>query len=124
MKSFFVLMSLSIFFISCGGEIKNVSYKNDIKPIINEACLDCHNNDQQQGGLNFSSYDDLINARYLNRPQPVVIKGDASQSRFYIAVHSTKPAIRMPPVNFGYDRLSDREIEKIRVWINEGAKNN
>jgi hypothetical protein len=31
------------------------------------------------------------------------------------------PSIRMP---HGGDKLNDREIEILRVWVQEGAKNN
>ena len=124
MKSLIILAAISIILVSCGGEIKNVSYSEDIQPIINENCLDCHNDQKQLGGLNFESYKKLMSSRYLNRSQPLVIKGDASQSRLYLVVHSNNDLIRMPPKNFGYDRLSESEIKAIKVWINEGAKNN
>ncbi len=124
MKKIIILITVTFLLISCSGEIKDVSYKEDVEPIINEYCLDCHNSDQNLGGLNFESYTKLMESRYLNRAQSLVIPGDASQSRLYLVVHSTDKLIRMPPENFGYDRLSDSEIEIIKVWIDEGAKDN
>ncbi len=121
-----IILSIAVIFIavSCGGEIKNVSFSEDVKPIIDENCLPCHNGDESQGKLNFSTYNELMSSRYLNRSEPLAIEGDAAQSRLYLVVHSSNPAIRMPPENKGYDRLNEREIKTIKVWINEGIKNN
>ncbi len=124
MKKYFSIVFVVVFISSCGGEIKNVSFKNDVVPIIDNSCIDCHNSDQNMGGLNFETYNSLMESRYLNRSQPLVIKGDASQSRLYLVTHANDPLIRMPPKNYGYDHLDDDEIETIKVWINEGAKNN
>lgn len=122
-KPLFILLSVYLF-IGCSGEIKDVSFAEDIQPILKENCLDCHNSQAKQGNLNFETYEALMNSRYLNRSQPLVIKGSAEESRLYLVTHSDNLMIRMPPDNFGYDKLSQSEIETIKVWIDEGAKNN
>ncbi len=124
MKLIFISIFALYFFAGCGGEIKEVSFANDVKPIIDENCLECHNSEAKMGNLNFEDYEALMNSRYLNRTQPLVISGDPMQSRLYLVTHSENPMIRMPPENFGYDKLSDDEIKTIKVWISEGAKNN
>jgi len=109
---------------ACNSRIENVSYKNDIQPILNDYCVDCHNSDVKRGNLNFENYDSMMASRYLKRNYPVVITKDPSMSRLYLVVRSNKSSIRMPPEFLGYDRLSDSDIETIRVWIAHGAKNN
>lgn len=122
-KKFFTIAFL-ILVTACGGEIKNVSFAEDVNPIIVENCLICHNGEKEKGTLNFESYEKLISSRYLNRSESLVIEGDAAQSRLYLVVNSNNPAIRMPPKIDGYNKLSGAEIKTIKVWINEGAQNN
>jgi hypothetical protein len=114
---------LLVLFICC-GDIKDVSYSKDVQPILNEYCLDCHNSEAKLGNLNFENYEALMSSRYLNRTQPLVIAGEPMQSRLYLVTHSSNPAIRMPPENQGYGKLSESEITTIKVWIAEGGKNN
>lgn len=124
MKKLFFSIILFFLITSCGGEIRDVSFSKDIVPIIKDNCLPCHGDKQQRGNLNFETYEKLMSSRYLNRSEPLVIKNEASQSRFYLVVHSQNSAIRMPPANLGYDRLDENEVKTIKIWINEGAKNN
>ncbi len=124
MRKYFALLSIVLIIAGCGGEIKDVSFAEDVQPIINESCLDCHNGETKIGNLNFENYNALMESRYLNRSVPLVIKGEPMQSRLYLVTHSDNPAIRMPPENQGYGKLSESEITTIKIWISEGAKNN
>lgn len=122
------LLLISALLICAGCEnlydIKNVSYKDDIQPILNDNCVICHSSELESGNINFETYADLMNSRYFNRNTPVAIAGSAEESRLYLVVHSNKKSIVMPPPNSGISKLSDFEITKIKVWINEGANNN
>ncbi|MCF8261132.1 MAG: hypothetical protein K9J12_10185 [Melioribacteraceae bacterium] len=120
----FIFIMFLLFVVSCGGKTENVSFSNDIKPILDENCTICHNSEDDQKNLNFESYESLMNSRYLNRNQALIIPGDSEVSRIYLVTHSNKSAIRMPPESFGFDKLSESQIQKIKVWIDEGAKNN
>lgn len=110
---------------ACGHrEMKNISFENDIQPILKDNCLHCHNASAKKGSLNFESFDSLMASRYFNSKTPVVIPTKPEESRLYLSVHSNNIAIRMPPANFGYVRLDDDEIMLIKTWISEGGKNN
>lgn len=124
MNKLICIIFIAMAAVGCGGEIKNVSFSEDVMPIIQEECLDCHNSENARGKLNFETYEKLFSSRYFNRSQSLIIAGDAAQSRLYLVVNSNKPAIRMPPEYNGYDKLAEDEIEIIKVWINEGAKKN
>jgi hypothetical protein len=122
-----ILLLAVICFISTGcerGKPENVSFENDIKPILRRSCIPCHNPAISQGNINLSSYDSLMESRYFTRPAPIAIAGNPSESRLYIVVTTGRDAIRMPPDDSNLRRLPSREAEKIRVWIDEGAKNN
>lgn len=116
-----------IFVITTGcerGEPENVSFENDIKPILRRSCIPCHNPAISQGNIDLFSYDAVMESRYFTRPTPIAIAGDPSQSRLYIVVTTGRDGIRMPPDDSNMRRVSSREAEKIRVWIKEGAKDN
>ena len=50
-----------------------------------------------------------------------VVRGDPSDSALLERVASHDPAHRMPPSYMGHDRLSDREVDLLRRWIEQGA---
>ena len=113
----------------CGqGE---VSFADDINPIIEKSCISCHSGTGE--GANASKY---LMADYAGVIQgtkygPVVVPGSRMSSSLYLVVAGkTAPEIRMPPHNdesFAQGRgvmLSAGEIEKIGLWIDQGAKNN
>lgn len=106
------------------GEPENVSFVNDIKPILNRSCTHCHNRARPQGNIDLTSYDALMESRYYTRREPIVFPGDPRDSRLYIVVTTRREGIRMPPEDSGFRRVSNRNAERIRVWIEEGAENN
>ncbi len=50
-----------------------------------------------------------------------VVPGDTEKSEIVRRVATTSKALRMPPVYAGRD-LTEREIELIRRWVEQGAK--
>ena len=119
------IFTVFILFSACQKkEIKNVSFSADIQPILDEYCIRCHNSESNMGKLNFENYDKLMASRYFNRKEPVAIGGDVESSRLYWVVKTNNPAVKMPPGYSGLGSLSGTEKELIKVWINEGAKNN
>src|SRR5210317_890482 len=113
----------------CGqGE---VSFADDINPIIEKSCISCHSGTGE--GANASKY---LMADYAGVIQgtkygPVVVPGSRMSSSLYLVVAGkTAPEIRMPPHNdesFAQGRgfmLSAETIEMVGLWIDQGAKNN
>jgi len=99
-------MFLSIFITT----IFAVDYTEEIQPIFDNNCGNCHL-DNSSGGLNLSSYDDLM----LN---DVIIPGNHASSELYDRI--TRPEGvpgNMPPQG----SLSQEEIDLIALWIDEGA---
>ena len=105
----------------CGSEQK-VSYKSDIKPILDKHCAECHVAGQQgteASGLLIDSYESVMKGSRLG---PVIKPGSAMTSSLYIMISGkTNLTITMP---HGKDPLSAEEIETIRVWIDNGAVEN
>lgn len=124
------LLLMPLFLISgCGqGE---VSYADDIEPIIAESCLGCHSGAGEGAEASdylMVDYDSVMKGTGFG---PVVVAGSRMSSSLYLVVAGkTAPEIRMPPHNdesFAAGRgvmLSANAIETIGLWIDQGAKNN
>ena len=85
----------------------NMSYQNDIKPIIDIYCKGCHNSSNQQGGVDISTWSSL---------QPYITSGT-----FITSIEQNGSISPMPK---GGAKLSQCKIDKINAWIIEGALNN
>ena len=113
------------------GCSKEVSYKKDIKPIIEASCIECHDGKgegSEESGLILVTYDDLMQGTKFGQ---VVVPGDSESSTFFRLVgHKADPKIQMPPhhsdtvASKQMKPLPDKQIELIKTWIDQGAKNN
>lgn len=103
------------------GKPKNeVSFKNDVVPIIQIRCLECHNpggEGTQVSGLDMSTYEGLMKGTKFG---PIVTPGSAMTSNLNVLVEG-RAEIRMP-----HNRrpLSECEVKLFRDWVNQGARNN
>ncbi|MCU7917292.1 MAG: hypothetical protein KZQ88_07660 [Candidatus Thiodiazotropha sp. (ex Dulcina madagascariensis)] len=118
-----LLATLSaILLAGCSAGPAPVSFKSDIKPLIDKYCTECHlqgGAGTEASGFLTDSYDNLMKGTQFG---PVVVAGDPLSSSFYrLVAGKVDPSIRMP---HGKEALSDVEIAKIEHWITQGAKNN
>jgi len=113
------------------GCSKEVSYKQDVKPVIETSCLECHDGKgegSEESGLILMTYDDLMQGTKFGQ---VVVPGDSESSTFYrLIAHKADPKIQMPPhhkdtlASRQLMPLKDDQIEMIKNWIDQGARNN
>ncbi len=110
----------------CDGGKKaeqKVSYSQDIIPILQRHCLECHANNgsgQQASGLEMSTHQALMKGTKFG---PVVKAGDSLSSTLVILVEGkADPSINMP--HGDREALSAAEIKTLRQWIDQGAANN
>ena len=113
------------------GCTKEISYSKDIKPIINDRCLECHDGKgegSEESGLILINYDDLMRGTKFGQ---VVVPGDSESSTLYrLVAHKADPKIHMPPhhkdslATKHMDPLTEKQVEMIQMWIDQGAKNN
>lgn len=73
-----------------------VTYKNDIRPIFQQACIHCHGEERHKGGLRLDS---LQGALKGGQDGKVVIPGESSKSLLVFAVARVKNDIAMPPIH-------------------------
>jgi len=101
----------------------DVSYKNDIRPIIDDYCLNCHKpggKGYKKSGLDMRTYKSLMKGTKFGT---VVKPGDSYTSILVQVVEGrVHPSIKMP---YGMNgSLAKDKIELLRKWVQQGAKNN
>src|SRR5260221_1049487 len=100
---------------------QSVSFNRDIRPILSDKCFTCHGPDaaNRKSKLRFDHEEgariDLGKGRYA------MVPGDPAKSELYLRISSENPALRMPPTYAGHEKLTGREIDLIRRWIEQGA---
>jgi hypothetical protein len=99
-----------------------VSFREDIRPILTSHCVECHSQDGigfQKSGFRVDSYKDVMQGTKYG---PVIEPGSSASSSLYrLIAGKTDPSIRMP-----YHRapLPEDKVQLIANWIDQGAKNN
>jgi len=91
-----------------------VSFSEDIFPIVQNRCLNCHGGDRIEEGLDMTSYAGIM-AGSVNGA--IVNAGDAENSLFVELVASQK----MPKRGA---KLTPSQVQLFRDWVNQGALDN
>jgi len=125
MKALSVAMALAVVVLgACGHKEKvpPVSFATQVKPVLDQNCVECHRAAGQgygKSGLRLDSYESLMAGTKFG---PVIKPGSAISSSLYLLVAGkADPSIRMP-----HNRapLPSENVEIIKNWIDQGAKNN
>lgn len=98
---------------------QNVSYSQHIQPVLTAKCAvsGCHDDQTRAGSLSLTSYSNTT-SDYL-----VVAPGLPQNSKLVWSVEGTGGKI-MPPLGSNVRPLTKNQIDGIKTWIKEGAKNN
>jgi hypothetical protein len=92
-----------------------VNFLKEIHPVLNEKCAPCHAGDNAQAGLKTHTRDELLKG---GANGPAIVPGKGSESLLVQKIEGRK-GMRMPPSG---PPLTAQTIERIRLWIDEGAK--
>jgi len=103
---------------------RRVSFVRDVYPILEENCVHCHTPPDGEGyqkvGLNMESWETLRQGTVYG---PVIVPGDSRRSIFNMLVEGRAGrSLRMPHKED--QPLPDEEIETLRLWVEQGAKEN
>jgi hypothetical protein len=115
-------VALMMVLAGCAQE-EAVSFSQDVKPIIDQNCIACHKpggDGFEASGFSMVTYEDLMKGTKFG---PMVISGDSAGSNMLVLMEGrADPSISMPHGAMKPVRKSD--IETIRRWVDQGAKNN
>jgi mono/diheme cytochrome c family protein len=94
-----------------------VDFSKEIRPILEKTCVTCHGATRQKGGLRLDSKEAMMKGAKSGK---VVVAGKAAESKLYqVLVLPNDDENRMPAEG---DALPKAQIEKMKAWIDEGAK--
>ncbi len=102
------------------SETGKVDFTRDVRPILSDKCFACHGPDEagRQAGLRL----DTREGAFADRGgRPAIVPGDPASSLLLQRITHKSEALRMPPRSAG-PRLTDKEVDLIRRWIEEGAE--
>lgn len=91
-----------------------VSFANQVRPILQNYCAQCHSADRTDAGLDVLNYVALMAG---GEDGPVVIPGDADASLFVTLVAEQ----RMPKSG---PKLTPDQVQILADWVNQGALDN
>ena len=90
----------------------NMSYANDVWPVISSSCTGCHSGVSPAGGIALENYTDVSGAAAI---QP------GNYGSLYGAISHASGNSPMPKNG---NKLSDCTIAKIKAWIDQGMLEN
>jgi hypothetical protein len=103
---------------------QTISYHQDVYPVLKTNCLACHRPPEGKGylktHLSMESYQSLMKGTYYG---PVIVPGDSRKSILNMLVEGRADAsLRMPHQRD--EPLTAQEIEILRLWVDQGARDN
>jgi uncharacterized membrane protein len=118
-----VLPCAALLLAACQPQATEISYAQDVAPILETHCKACHVPGQAGyvvSGFELQSYDTLMKGTQYG---PVVLPGDPLTSVLVMLIEGrADPSLKMPHGDAA--PLDPDEISTIRQWVEQGAKNN
>ncbi|MCI0662087.1 MAG: DUF1549 domain-containing protein, partial [Acidobacteria bacterium] len=99
------------------SQLKPVVFNREVRPILSDSCFTCHGPDEEQRMANLR----LDTKEGAFARQGVIVPRDSAKSRLINRVTSKNPNLIMPPPDSGH-KLTDKQIELLIRWIDEGAQ--
>ncbi len=93
-----------------------IHFANQVQPIFNQSCVECHGPDKQYSQLRLDSLEQLNKGANGNS---VVVAGDDKASKLYDLISLPFAHDDFMPAQG--DPLTDEETELVRSWIVQGA---
>lgn len=93
-----------------------VDYFEDIRPLLEKRCYDCHQGGKAQGGLRLDNHASALKGG--DSEEPAIVPGRVDESILIERITATDDDVVMPPKG---DPLTDQEIALLKRWINDGA---
>lgn len=95
---------------------KPVSFKKQVRPILQKSCFSCHKKERSEGGV------DLTNNAKIKAWQgdaKLIVPGKPEESLLIWSLEGSNKVTRMP---YGKKPLPEKDQALIALWIKQGAK--
>jgi mono/diheme cytochrome c family protein len=92
-----------------------IDFERDIAPIFDQHCTQCHGPSKQTADLRLDLRSAILKGASSG---PILDIQHTEKSRLIQVITGQDPDYQMPPEG---ERLSEEQIDKIRVWIQQGA---
>jgi hypothetical protein len=98
----------------CTPQAKTLVW-DDVYPIFETNCLDCHGPQKHYAGFRVDHLDDFFKN---DGNSSLVLPGQSSQSPLIAIISGERASMAMAESH----KLSNSEVSRIRIWIDQGAK--
>ncbi len=113
---------------SCSSSADFISFNEEVLPILNRHCVLCHLPGAEQAELSLypDAWSQLVRIPSRQSALSLVEPGSPGKSYLYLKLIGTQETeggtgLQMP---FQQNPLDSAQIEAIRLWIEQGAKQN
>jgi hypothetical protein len=96
---------------------RNVSFSKHIYPLFQVKCFSCHGNGRYEAGLDLTLRSRFVDGR-------IVVPGDTITSILVWRINRPPRAGFSPMPPLYMPQLNNNQIQGVKVWIVEGAKEN
>jgi hypothetical protein len=114
-----ILLAVLLALAACSAKEPELTYKDDIAPIMAQHCVECHsaaNMGAIVSGFDAGSYEKMMNG---TKHGLIINPGSAESSPLYLlASGSAAPVIQMKHRDVS---PGPEQIETIKLWIDQGA---
>lgn len=115
-----IIYLVALFVAPCGvfaEESRQVSYHREIRPLFEANCQGCHQPAKRGGDYLMTSVEGVMQAGESG--EPAIVPGKPEESYLLSQITPVDGTAEMPK---GKPSLSAAEIELVRLWIQQGAK--
>ncbi len=102
--------------VRAAGPAADVSYVQDIRPLLEAHCVKCHSGEDAKNDLRLDTVTGLLKGGESG--DPVFIPKDPVSSQIISRVISSDPHLQMPPKG---ERLPAAAVDLLKRWISTGA---
>jgi len=113
LRTLFCLLPLVALTTVAPADEEKITFQDQIAPIFSSACTNCHNPDDQKGGLDLTTHSGTVGG---GSGGSIVEAGDPGASRL-IGILRGEEQPRMPPSGGG---LSGADVAMLERWIASG----
>ncbi|HEY1051855.1 MAG TPA: DUF1553 domain-containing protein [Prosthecobacter sp.] len=92
-----------------------VDFERDIRPLLQERCVECHGEKKQKGELRLDAKPFAFKGGHDGA---AIVAGSSSTSRLYLRLVTTDGDERMPPKG---EPLTSAQMSAVKEWIESGA---